>query len=545
MTQRLFFMNLIIYGPPGVGKTTVGQALAQKLGREFVDSDPLIEARAGLTLSEIFAQKGEAEFRRIESEVCAELGARNHWVIAPGGGALLNPINRAALERQGVIVCLRAPLETLLSRMPNTDRPLLAGAPATKLQSLLAARQTLYDSFALQIDTHQKTIEQVVIEIENQMRPHRLEVAAPGLKHSILLGYGLLDSLPDILKREGIDGPTILVTDENIAAKLSVTSYQSPVVTLPAGEQYKTLDSIKTLYDAFLKHGLDRTGCVIALGGGVIGDMTGFAAATFMRGVRWVNVPTTLLAMVDASLGGKTGVDLPQGKNLVGAFYPPSIVISDPLVLRTLPQAEYAAGLAEVIKHGIIDDAELFAELERSPKSPDFGSISGDIGLLKRERSPKSPDFGSLSGDIGFLKRAIEVKVRVVNEDPFEKGRRATLNLGHTIGHGVEAASEFRLRHGEAVAIGLVAESQLAERLGLAEGGLTDRIVRALQAAGLPVNCPGLNPVRIQTLMSRDKKKSGGKLKFALPKRIGEVVWGVEVADELLQRVLEDLVKGN
>jgi 3-dehydroquinate synthase len=508
-------MNLILYGPPGVGKTTVGKALAQKLGREFVDSDPLIEARTGLTIPEIFAHKGEAEFRRIESEVCAELGARNHLVIAPGGGAMLNPINRAALERKGVIVCLRAPLETLLNRMPDTDRPLLTDDPATKLQSLLAARQPLYDSFALRIDTDQKTIEQVVSEIENQLHPHRLEVNAPGLKHSILLGYGLLETLPDILQAHDLTGSTILVTDENIAAKIPITNYQLPVTVLPAGEQFKTLESVHTLYDAFLKQGLDRTGCVIALGGGVIGDMTGFAAATFMRGVRWANVPTTLLAMVDASLGGKTGVDLPQGKNLVGAFYPPSIVISDPLVLRTLPQAEQAAGMAEVIKHGIIDDVELFEMLERGGK---FGSVNQ-------------------------IARAIAVKVRVVNEDPFEKGRRATLNLGHTIGHGVEAASEFRLRHGEAVAIGLVAESQLAERLGLAEGGLTDRIVRALQAAGLPVDCPGLNPVRIQTLMSSDKKKVSGKLKFALPKRIGEVVWGVEVADELLQKVIEDLVK--
>lgn len=510
------YMNIILYGPPGVGKTTVGKALAQKLGREFVDSDPLIESRTRLTIPEIFAQQGEVGFRRIESEVCAELGSRNNLVIAPGGGALLNSSNRTALEHNGVIVCLRAPLETLLSRMPNTDRPLLADDPAAKLKNLLTARQPLYDSFAIQIDTHNKTIEQVVTEIANQMHSHRLEIAAPGMKHPILLGYGLLETLPDILRNEGINDPTIVVTDDKIAISIQRSALSDqPTVVLSSGEQFKTLDSIRTLYDAFLTHGIDRTGCVIALGGGVIGDMTGFAAATFMRGVRWVNIPTTLLAMVDASLGGKTGVDLPQGKNLVGAFHPPAIVISDPLVLNTLPRVEYKSGMAEVIKHGIIDEPDLFGELERGTK---FGTIEQ-------------------------LKRAIEVKVRVVNEDPFEKGRRATLNLGHTIGHGVEAASEFRLRHGEAVAIGMVAESQLAERLGLAEGGLTDRIVRVLKEVGLPVNCPGLNPVRIKTLMSSDKKKVGSKLKFALPKRVGEVVWGVEVEERLVSEVLEELVR--
>jgi 3-dehydroquinate synthase len=508
-------MNLILYGPPGVGKTTVGKTLAHKLGREFVDSDPLIESRVGLTIPEIFSQKGEAEFRRIESEICAELGGRDNLVIAPGGGALLNETNRAALERTGLIVCMRAPLETLLSRMPNTNRPLLTSDPTAKLQSLLTARQLLYDSFAVQIETTAKTVEQVADEISNLLQPRTLQVDAREMKHPILLGYGLFETLPDIMKAHNFTGPTIVVTDDNIAAKFPISNLQSPISVLPSGEQFKTLDSIRSLYDAFLMHGIDRTGCVVALGGGVIGDMTGFAAATFMRGVRWVNVPSTLLAMVDASLGGKTGVDLPQGKNLVGAFYPPTVVVSDPLLLNTLPQAEYVSGMAEVIKHGVIDDEGLFEEIERGIK---FGTVDQ-------------------------LKRAIEVKVRVVNEDPFEKGRRATLNLGHTIGHGVEAASEFRLRHGEAVAIGMVAESQLAERLGLAKDGLTERIRRTLKQVGLLVNCPGLDPVRIKTLMSSDKKKAGSKLKFALPKRIGEVVWGVEVEDGLVQEVLEELVE--
>jgi 3-dehydroquinate synthase len=249
----------------------------------------------------------------------------------------------------------------------------------------------------------------------------------------------------------------------------------------------------------------------VAVGGGVIGDMAGFAAATFMRGLRWVNAPTTLLAMVDASLGGKTGVDLPVGKNLVGAFHPPSLVVSDPFALNTLPEAERISGMAEVIKHGLLGDAALFESLEVSTA------------------------FGSLDQ----LQRAIEVKIRVVEADPFEKGERATLNLGHTIGHGVESASGYRLRHGEAVAIGLVAETWIAEQMGLAERGLTDRLSHLLKHTELPTRAPGLDPAAICAAMSSDKKKAGGQLKFALPKRVGEAVWGVEVDEALLIEALE------
>jgi len=509
-------MNIVLYGPPGVGKTTVGKALAEKMGREFIDSDPLIENLAGRSIPHIFSQLGEAEFRRLETKVCAELAARQGAIIALGGGALMNPGNRAAMERSGLVVCLRANPDELLARTAEQKRPLLAGDDrAHKLAALLKLRRALYDSFPIQLDTTGKSIEQVGSEVEALFVVRRLTVNAPGLKHDILLGYGLLETLTEVLAANGLVGPTVVVTDENVARQSPISNLQSPISILPAGEEHKTLSTIGRLYDEFLKRGLDRNGIVIAVGGGVIGDMAGFAAATFMRGVRWVNVPTTLLAIVDASLGGKTGVDLPQGKNLVGAFHPPALVISDPLVLRTLPQAERVSGMAEVIKNGVIGDAALFEWIENAPKS-------GDLGLR-----------------LDWLQRAIEVKVRVVEADPFEKGARAILNLGHTIGHGVEAASKFKLRHGESVAIGMVAESRLAERLGLAESGLAERIARVCTKVGLPVNCSGLNPDRIREAMSSDKKKAGGALKFALPKRIGEVVCGVEVEEGILRETLE------
>jgi 3-dehydroquinate synthase len=318
-----------------------------------------------------------------------------------------------------------------------------------------------------------------------------------------------------LLEGRGLTTGRLIVTDENIAAALPFFKTNNlPVVTLPPGEDQKTLATIAKLYDAFLTHGLDRGSLVIAVGGGVIGDMVGFAAATYMRGLRWVNVPTTLLSMVDASLGGKTGVDLPQGKNLVGAFYPPSLIISDPLTLQTLPRREWIGGMAEVIKHGLIDDANLFEWIEA----------------------------GHTFGGVNVLEQAISVKVRVVNEDPYERGRRALLNVGHTIGHAVESASGFKLSHGESIAIGTVAETKLAKRLGLAEATLPDRVARVCRQVGLPVNARGMDAGRIRQLMSSDKKKAGKRLKFALPKRVGEAAWGIEADEVSLMETLAEMV---
>lgn len=509
-------MNLILYGPPGSGKSKVGQRLAAHLQREFVDCDVLIEKRAGQPIPQIFAEQGEGGFRQRESQVCAELATRSNLVIALGGGALLNPANRAALERSGPVFCLRAETAELLARLrAESHRPLLAGDdPEAKLMALLETRRALYDSFPEQVNTTGQSIAQVAEDVIARLKPRALPVNAPSLKHDILLGYGLLHNLPGLMAERGLSGPALIVTDENLARQLPLSHFSLPIAILPAGEQHKTLATIQSLYEAFLQHGLDRTGWVIAMGGGVLGDMAGFAAATFMRGLRWINVPTTVLAMVDASLGGKTGVDLPQGKNLVGAFHPPTLVISDPLTLASLPRAEFISGMAEVVKHGVIGEAGLFEALEASPI---FGSVE-------------------------HLRRAIQVKIKVVEADPFEKGVRATLNAGHTIGHGIEAASGYRLRHGESIAIGLVAETLMAEHLGLAERGLASRIEAVLQRIGLPTRCPGLDVTLIRAAMMSDKKKASGRLKFALPRRVGEVGWGIDVEESLIIETLNDMV---
>jgi 3-dehydroquinate synthase len=512
-------LNLILYGPPASGKTTVGRALARRLGREFVDTDEAIEARVGTSIPNLFATRGEAAFREIESAVCRDLARRNGLVIACGGGALLNTDNRATLEATGRVICLSADPAELLKRMNGgSGRPLLAGSdPAARLAQLLEARRALYESFALRVDTTGKSIEEVVDRIVSMTSPTVFRIEEP-TAYEILLGHGLLDQLPDLCHARDIRPPSVVVTDDNVAplhGESIAEAIGACLIRVPAGEVHKTLDTIRLLYAAFLDAGVERGATVAALGGGVIGDMTGFAAATYLRGVKWINLPTTLLAMVDASIGGKTGVDLPQGKNLVGAFHMPALVVADLDRLATLPADELRSGMAEVVKAGIIGDGQLFHRLSALPE---------------------------LTVDADIIARAIAVKVAIVQADPFERtGERAKLNLGHTIGHGVEAASGFRLKHGEAIAVGLVAEACIAERMGLAVPGLEDRMVAALQRIDLPIDCPGLPVDAIRAAMSTDKKKQDRRLKFALPVRVGEVVTGVEVDEALLIEVLKEI----
>lgn len=513
-------VNIILYGPPASGKTSVGRLLARHLGREFVDTDTLISTRAGRSIPAIFERDGEAAFRRLEGGVCEELAEGGGRVIALGGGTLLDATSRSRLERTGAVVCLRADPSDLMARLRKENaRPLLSGNdPAGRLERLLASRRAHYDSFAEQVDTSRRAVAAVVPHVAESIACRTLAVRAPGLRHDIALGYGVLDELPVLLSSRGLGKPWVLVTDENVARCLAARIPDDiPRVVIPAGEAQKTPGVSSSLCERFADLGLDRSGTVIAMGGGVIGDLAGFSAATFMRGVRWVNVPTTLLAMVDASVGGKTGVNLRAGKNLVGAFHPPALVAADPLALATLPAAERVSGMAEVVKHAVIGSADLFDALEQTPA------------------------FGSLQQ----IAETIGVKIGVVEADPFERGERAKLNLGHTIGHAVETVSGYTVRHGAAVAIGLVAAGRLAERLGMADRSVADRMAAVLDRLGLPTAYRPGTASQLRAAMTVDKKKAGARLRFALPTRIGDVRHGIEVEESLLGEVLADVSSQN
>ncbi len=519
--------NLVLTGFMGTGKTTVGQLIAQRLGREFVDTDRWIEERAGKAVQAIFAEDGEDRFRAWEAEACEALSEPRGLIIATGGWALGPQHNREAMQRGGCVICLWAEPETILARLQGVDdRPMLwSDDRAAKLRALLKQREEVYRSFAWQVDTTKLDVAEVMLHVMalygsvstlNDPDTFYLPMGERG--NAVMLGAGLLESIGPVLHARGLRGTLALIGDSNVIAHHGDRVYQSLLLAgfevlplkVPAGEESKTLDMAGVLYEQLVQGGLERSGAIVALGGGVIGDLSGFVAATYLRGVPWINCATSLLAMVDASLGGKTGVDLPSGKNLVGAFHPPLLTVSDLTVLRTLPEREFQSGMAEVIKAGLIGDAELFEMIEGG---------STDIQEI--------------------IRRAIKVKVDVVREDPFEKGRRAALNLGHTIGHGLEAASQFLLSHGEAIGIGTIAEAMIAEWLGLAQPGLSERIEMVTELVGLPTRFANLETDTILQLMRSDKKKQLGRLKFALPRAIGDVVVGVDVKDELVRKAIE------
>jgi len=350
-----------------------------------------------------------------------------------------------------------------------------------------------------------------------------IRVKAPGGGYPILIAPGLLADM-NAGYAPGLDRRCIVVTNTTLEPLYGRAVGQrlpdAALTTIPDGEQYKTLDTVARLYADFVAARLDRGGTVVALGGGVVGDTAGFAAATYMRGVRLVQIPTSLLAMVDSSVGGKVGVDLPQGKNLVGAFKQPEAVLIDPDVLETLPDREWRCGLAEVIKHGLLADAGLL-------------DLAGAVGA-----SPQGVDRSRMAE---LIRRAVQVKVSVVEQDPYESGVRAHLNLGHTFAHAIEQVSGYRWPHGEAVAVGLVAAARLSFALGLCDQTLPVRIEAILTALGLPHRLGALEPEALIRAMSTDKKWQAGQTRFILLRGLEcpEIVEGVPL--ETVATVLESL----
>ncbi len=520
---------IFLYGPPGAGKSSVGKALAERLCLPFVDLDLEIEKSAGKTIPQIMEEQGESTFRDLETEMLKRAANESPRVIAVGGGALLREENRRYAEERGWIVFLETKIETLVARLQKdqNQRPLLAGNLNEKLKVLLEQRKVHYDSFPIRVSQSghsicklQKTPEQIALEIQQKLNLLCVH-SADGNMYDVIVKSGGFDSLGGFLRERKLGNPVAVIADDvvaNLYAKGVVKSiegagYKVHVISFPAGENSKNMDTVMKLWQEMLITGLDRKSTVVALGGGVTGDLAGFAASTFMRGVNWVGVPSTLLAMVDSSLGGKTGFDMPEGKNLIGSFYSPKLVLADPQLLKTLSETELMSGMAEVVKHGIISDPELFYLCGRG-----LNWIKDNLEEL--------------------IKRGMAVKIKIIEEDPYEKGLRATLNLGHTVGHAVELVSHFRLRHGEAVAIGMVAEAKLAERLAMASKGLSDTVAESLSALGLPIQIPkDLPRDELISAMRMDKKKNVKAIRFALPAEIGRVEL-VDVTD--LENVLEN-----
>lgn len=356
-----------------------------------------------------------------------------------------------------------------------------------------------------------------------------LTVNLPENAYSIAIASGNLLQLGSQMKQLKIGKKVLVVSNPEIfnyygevcLKSLESAGFEVYKHLIPSGESHKHLQSIEQVYDTALAYRIERSSTLVALGGGVIGDMTGFAAATWLRGVNFVQVPTSLLAMVDASVGGKTGVNHPQGKNLIGAFYQPKLVLIDPDVLKTLPQREFCAGMAEVIKYGIIWDEDLFTKLEQASNIDSYQTIE-----------PKLLET--------ILIRSCQAKADVVSQDEKESGIRAILNYGHTIGHAVESLTHYqKFVHGEAVAIGMVAAGKIASEMGLWKAQEANRQDALIKKAGLPTEIPhNLELENIWSTLQSDKKVKSGKVRFILPTNIGKVIITDKVTNEIIGKMI-------
>jgi shikimate kinase / 3-dehydroquinate synthase len=520
--------NLVLTGFMGTGKTTVGQQLAQKLGREFVDTDLVIEERHG-PIDEIFRLQGESAFRDLERALAVELGERKGLVIATGGRMLLDPQNFQALSRNGRIFCLVATPEEIFDRVTSdqtrVNRPLLEVAdPKQRIIELLTERAPNYERFP-QLTTDQVDPGAIAEELAGLWSGHdTYPITSPSGGYEFTVAAGIL---PFLRQLATIRGPVVLVTD-NVVHDLYGRSLGEVDLTivLPAGRNQKTIGSVQMVYDRLLEAGIDRAATIVSLGPSTIGDIAGFAAATYLRGVDLVHCPTSLIAMIDTSIGGKVGLDAPQGKNLIGLYKQPRAVLADVATLQTLPDRDFLSGAAEVVKHGLVASSFLLDHIEKTNW---------------RESTRLSP--GALANLQYLVAHAIQIKIAIVQEDPFEEtGRRTVLNLGHTFAYAIEHATHGEWNHGEAVAVGLIAAARLSELKGYASTGLADRVESLVAHIGLSTRLPqGIEPRTLIDAMHTDKKRRGSQLRFVLLRDVGDPFVADDINESEVLKVLEGM----
>ncbi len=539
--------GIVLVGLMGAGKSAIGRRLAAELELPFRDSDHEVEAAAGCSIADLFASHGEASFRDGERRVIARLLETGPVVLATGGGAFMDARTRAAIRASGAIsVWLRCDLPTLLRRTAGrTHRPLLAaGDPAEILAQLVRLRHPIYAEADIIVDcddsSQERTTARVLDAILAYQAPVNVPVSLADRSYQVTIGGQVLARAGGLLAPVLPSRLVALVADATVLARHGAALRQglaeaeiAILTELPVapGEASKSLDRYATLVSDLLSAGVDRATTVLAFGGGVVGDLAGFAAATCLRGLPFVQVPTTLLAQVDSSVGGKTGVNTAHGKNLVGAFHQPIAVLADTDVLATLPVRELRAGYAEIVKAALIGDAGFFTWCERHAEA----ALAGDAAGLRTA-----------------IARAVAFKAQVVADDETElraEGGRALLNLGHTFGHALEAELGYgTLLHGEAVAVGLGLAFRLSARLGLCPPGLPARIEAHLAAVGLPVGLRGLGrALDAEALISRfgfDKKMRGGKLNFVLATDIGAACTRRDVPDAAVRDILHEAGAG-
>ncbi len=492
---------IFLTGFMGSGKTSVGRRLAERLGRVFVDLDERVYARSGASIREIFACAGERAFRVLEGDVLRETAlAGQEAVVATGGGTPVDPANRAVMKACGTIVYLEAEFATLKGRIPDDpERPLWGESAQELLQSRLAS----YRDADIVIATDNLTVAEVVDAVAGRLHglPRQVPVLAPSSPYPVYTGQGVLRRARRLISRHLRPEGLFVVADERVMdlhgdlVRASLTTTPGAFMTIPQGESSKSLGVLGQVLETMAQARVNRQWACAAVGGGVTGDIAAFASSVYMRGIPVIQVPTTLLAQVDSSVGGKTGIDLPSGKNLAGTFHQPLLVISDTVFLTTLGHDLLRDAMSEVVKYAIVMDAPLFAYLEQA-SDPDYARI---------------------------VPMCVSDKAHIVSQDEREGGLRRILNFGHTLGHAIEHATGYAASHGRAVAAGMYFSIWLSRRLDLIDEKTCARMSRLVERWTYPrEELPWPEPAEIGHALEVDKKSTHDGIQFVLTQGVGD-----------------------
>ncbi|MGC1184013.1 MAG: bifunctional shikimate kinase/3-dehydroquinate synthase [Candidatus Dormiibacterota bacterium] len=528
--------NLILAGFSATGKTSAGAQAAERLALPFLDLDQVAARRLGLALPDAFRTLGEAKFREVEAELLREARRLSGTVIAVGGGAVLQP-DLVPLGEHAVRLVLTATPDELERRLGDaSSRPLLADVPGQRIRELLTERGPAYAAFGPSLETTGKTVVEVAGLIADRYlaqaddKTRTLTVPGPQGAYPVFVGENRIRHIVELLALQLARVSRVVVISDQavagsagaqVAKQLRAGGSDVVLLSVGSGEQSKRLPAVTELWDRFGELAIDRGDVIVAVGGGASLDTVGFAAATWLRGIPWITIPTTILAMVDAAIGGKVAIDRAGAKNSVGAFHHPQAVIADPTVLATLAPRVARDGLAEVVKSAVLASPLMLAAMAEADQD-----------------GPSLPDHLDW-----MIEQAVRIKAAYVGADPDDQGVRQSLNLGHTYAHGLEAASDYAISHGRAVAVGLLAAATLGARLGLDPAELPSQLTQVLSAIGLLEPLPWLDRDRVRSALLLDKKRRAGVPGFVVPAPGGAVlVTGLDPEEALdpLWEVLGD-----
>lgn len=517
--------NIALTGLMGTGKSSVGRTIARFLKRKFIDTDYLIEQKEGKSIKDIFSKKGEEYFRKIEREVIDEVFKEDSVVVSLGGGSIINDENRKLVKEKSTLITLIAEPEEIYERVKRRKhRPLLNDAEdqLDTLKNLWTERKKAYLDSHLQIHTSEKEIEDVAAEVLkslqlNKAKSHKLDVSVERENAKYTIFFNDLKKLD--LSSLNL-GRQVLIISQAPVAKEYLTAVENCLkrqfkvhsLIIEDGEDAKNFFTYQHILQKCLELKFERKDTLIALGGGVVGDITGFAASTYYRGINYIQIPTTFLSMIDSSVGGKTAINVPEGKNLIGSFYQPHLVHIDVNNLKTLPESEFKSGLGELVKYTLLGQK--------------WDSILGEsfFSFINRNAQKIVKRDPEILQDT--IDHCLKIKSNIIAEDEKEKGIRMHLNLGHTFGHAIEEITKYkRFSHGEAVAIGIACACYLSEELGCFKDTFKDKVLNLMDRLGLNYKIPeDISTEDIIKSCQYDKKVESGRMRFIAPKhRIGRV----------------------